>query len=131
MRITDNDTYVLDNINKPKDLETSHDNNEFKLVSSVKKNKKPKIKLLTHLNSNNNPSDSDNSVNQNFKLATKNSEKPKISYENVTKHDKRLYVHKFLNYNFHKINRYLSVEEYELDNETSDSDCDYDIYDYY
>lgn len=131
MCITDNDTYVLDNINKPKDLETSHDNNEFKLVSSVKNNKKPKIKLLTHLNSHNNPSDLDNSVNQNFKLATKNSEKPKTSYEHVTKHDKRLYVHNFLNYNFHKINRYLPVEDYELDNETSDSDCDYEIYDYY
>jgi len=127
--ILDNDdTKCFDSIDQQKNLETSQDNDSFELVKNVKNNKKSGIKLSTNLNFQVN--NSANSVNQNIKYETKNIVKSEISNSNVTKHEKRLYVHNFLNYNFHKINRYLPVEEYELDYETSESEFDDDIYDY-
>ena len=48
----------------------------------------------------------------------------------VTPEDKKLYVNNFLYYNFHKINRYIPVEEIHLEDESSDSEYDDDFYDY-
>ena len=48
----------------------------------------------------------------------------------ITKEDKLLYVNNFLYYNFHKINRYIPVEDIYLEDESSDSEYDDDFYDY-
>ena len=48
----------------------------------------------------------------------------------TTKQDKYLFNHNFLNYNYHKINRYIPVEDLYLDYESSESEFEDDYLDY-
>ena len=77
----------------------------------------------------------DTSVKDEIKTITNKLESVKQNHEQelekkVTKEDKKLYVNNFLYYNFHKINRYIPVEEIHLEDESSDSEYDDDFYDY-